>query len=348
MKLPYYQLDAHLSKKLAPLYLLNGDDLLLVQEAADLIRASARAAGYTERLSLTIDTGTDWGKLLYTEAHSLSLFANKRIVECHLASAKPNAATSQILQDIANNPLADTLLLITTHKLDSKTEQTSWYKALDKTGVVIPIWPMTMEQLPTWMIQRAKKIGLTIFPDAAKHLAELVEGNSLAAAQEIEKLNLLHPGGTINLETIEKSITDNARFDIFGLVDCALSGNSKKSLRMLSSLEAESIEPILILWALTRECRNLAEMARQVKQGASLQSLFPKFRIWEKRQPAVRRFLQHHHQQSCWEMLIDAAKVDSLVKGATHGNSWEALQQLVLKISGNAIMTHEETTELTT
>jgi len=333
MKLNPPQLDQHLAKTLAPIYLVSSDETLLVQETIDRIRAAARKAGYSERISVTPDPGADWGKLLYTESHNLSLFSTKRIVELQLAGVKGSATSSKMLQEIATNPPADTLILISMGKLDSKTEQTVWYKTVDKIGVAIPIWPITLEQLPAWIMQRAKGMQLNIALDAAKLLAELVEGNLLAAAQELDKLALLQNEGVITSALIEKAVSDNAHFDIFGLVDCALSGNSKRSLRILQNLQAEDAEPILILWALTREIRTLAAIARQTQQGTTLASLFAKYRIWEKRQNNVRRFLQHHNTKSCWQMLSAAAQIDRQIKGMSPGDPWLAIQQLVLNMT---------------
>lgn len=338
MKISHQQLEAHLNKNLAALYFISGDEHLLVQETADQVRTAARKAGYSERTSVHVDPGADWGKLLYTESHSLSLFATKRIVELHLGSAKPTAANSKILQDIAARPLTDTILIISCNKLDSKVESTAWFKAIDKGGVTITIWPIPAEQMPAWVSQRAKKMGLNMTADAAKLLADQVEGNLLAAAQELEKLCLLQINGTIDHNIIGQAVTDNAQFDIFALVDCALSGNSKRCLRMLDNLKAEDTEPLIILWALMREVRTLAEIIKQTKQSIPLNNLFTQYRIWEKRQPQVRRFLQHHTQQSCWAMLSHGAYIDNLIKGAASGDIWLELQQLTLKIAGSVIL----------
>ncbi|MDR3477507.1 MAG: DNA polymerase III subunit delta [Gammaproteobacteria bacterium] len=340
MKLSSQQLEQHLAKTLAPIYIISTDELLLAQDALDQIRAAARKAGFTERQSLTVETGSDWGKLLYAEAHSLSLFATKRIVELHLAGSKPNNAASKILQDIAASPLPDTILIITSNKFDSRTEQTAWHKALEKSGVVLQVWPIPLQQLPTWIMQRAKKAGLQFTPDAAKLLADQVEGNLLAAAQEIEKIGLLQITGVIDHHAIAQAVTDNARFDIFSLVECALSGNSQRCIRILDNLRAEDVEPILILWALAREVRTLADIAKQMKQGAPLNTLFSKFRIWEKRQPSVRRFLQQHSQADCLTLLAHCAKIDRIVKGAQTGNAWDELQLLTLKLTGSVIITN--------
>ncbi len=332
MKLAHQQLEQHLAKNLAPIYIVSGDELLLTQEAVDLIRGAAHKNGFTERTLITGETGVDWGKLFYSDAHSLSLFANKRILELHIAGIKPNSATSQLLQEYADNIVDDILLLIHTNKLDSKTEQSAWFKALEKKGIAISVWPIPVEQLPHWIMQRAKKAGLNVTKTAAELLATQVEGNLLAAAQEIEKLSLLPKTEIVDEKAIENAVTDNAHFDIFNLVDSALAGNQKRTLRILQNLAEEDIEPTLVLWALTRELRTLTEILQQSKQGVSLASLFSKFRIWEKRQPNVRAFLQRHSQTSCWELLVAAAQVDRVIKGAEVGNVWDELQQLVLKI----------------
>jgi DNA polymerase-3 subunit delta len=333
MKLTYHQLEQHLSKNVAPIYLVSGDELLLVQEAVAAIRFAAQKAGATERTSLTADAGSDWEKLLYAEINSLSLFATKRLIELRIP-AKPNSAASKMLQNITAKLSADTVLIIISNKLDSKAEQTAWYKAIDKNGVTLPIWPITVDQLPAWIMQRAKKSGLKITADAAKILATQVEGNLLAAATEIEKLGLLNID-IIDSNTIDTAVTDNARYDIFSLVDCALAGNSKRCIRILNTLQTEDSEPILILWALARELRTLAELRKQVNQGVSLTTLFSKYRIWEKRQPVVRRFLQHHTTQSCWQLLSQSASIDRLLKGARSGNIWDELQQVTLKIAAS-------------
>lgn len=339
MKISYQQLTQHLARQLAPIYLVSSDELLLAQEAIETIRQTARKAGFTERVCVTVEN-TDWGALLYANTHDLSLLATKRIVEINLSHIKSNAASHKILEDYALSPAADTLLIIQTAKLDKKIEKSCWYQALEKVGIILQIWPITTEQLPYWIMQRAKKINLSLTKHAAETLAVQVEGNLLAAAQEIEKLNLLQTDAILDQQTIENIVTDNAHFDIFNLVDSALSGKSKRCLRILQNLAAEDSEPTLILWALTRELRTLAEIAKQLKQGEKLPKLFEKFRIWEKRQPLVQAFLQRHTQQDCWELLINAAAIDRMIKGAERGNVWDELESWVLKITGNAIISY--------
>jgi DNA polymerase-3 subunit delta len=332
MKLNAQQLSSHLAKTLAPIYVVSGDETLLTQEAVDMIRTAAIHAGFTERTRIQVD-GSDWGKIFFADAQSFSLFATKRLLELDLSSVKQNAANSKLLHEYAEKPAPDTILIIRTNKLDSKTEQTQWFKALDKAGVTLTIWPITLDQLPAWILQRAKKLALNMTKEAAEFLAAQVEGNLLAAAQELEKLRLLNPEGVIDKNVIETAVSDLAHFDIFNLVDSLLAGNAKRSIRILQNLAAEDTEPTLILWAITRELRTLSEIAKQVQQKVSLSSLFPKFRIWEKRQPAVRAFLQRHSIQQCWNLMVEAAQIDLLIKGAEKGNVWMGLEQLALKIA---------------
>jgi DNA polymerase III subunit delta len=333
MKLPYLQLSHHLTRKLAPIYLVTSDELLLAQETIDAIRTAAHLAGFTERVKITPESGSDWSELIYSDTHSLSLFSTKKIVEVNLALTKLNSTSGKLLAEYAMKPLADTLIIINTPKLDTKTEQSKWYQAIEKAGVVIPIWPLTREQLPTWMIQRAKKLNLTITKPAADRLASLVEGNILAASQEIEKLSLLQNNNTITEQLIDEVVTDHSHFDIFNLVDSALLGNTQRSLHILKNLAAENEEPALILWALVRELRMLEEMQQLQKKGQTLNDLFSQFRIWEKRKPSIRAFLQRHSLKSSWKILIHAAKIDRMIKGAENGHVWNELECFLIKLT---------------
>ena len=330
MKLPYQQLETHLSKKsLAPLYLISGDEPLLAQDALDLLHTAAALAGFSERTRLSVESGNEWGKEFYAIAHCLSLFAEKRIIELDLRSAKFNQTTSKIVQDYAQKPSRDTLVLIITNKLDQKTEQTNWFKSIEKNSVFMPIWPIAAEQLPQWILMRAKKMGLTLSPKAASWLAEHIEGNLLAAAQELEKLKLLELTDVIDESLLESIGTDLAHFDIFNLVDSFLAGNHERSIRILRNLAAEDTEPTLVLWALSRELRTMADILQAQQKGAALSALFSQFRIWDKRQASVRAFLKRNTLLRCWELLTQAADIDPILKGAASGNAWDEFERLV-------------------
>ncbi len=331
MKLAYQQLAQHVTKSLAPIYLLSGDEVLLVTEAVDLIRSAAQKAGFAEHVRVQAE-GVDWGQTLHTHLHSRSLFASKRLIELDLRGLKFNQANSDILSQYAENFDADTLLLMHADKLDKKTEQTRWYKSIEKNGVTIAIWPIPAAQLPQWIIQRAKNLNLNFSPSAATWLAEQVEGNLLAAAQEIEKLYLYQPD-RVDEALLTEIVMDHTQFDIFNLVDSMLLGNNKRSLRILKNLFATNIEPTLILWAITRELRMLADFKKQIEQGNSLATLFSQFRIFEKRQPAVRAFLKRATRAQCMEWLLQAGQIDRIIKGAALGNVENEFERLVLGLS---------------
>lgn len=338
MKLSYAQLTQHLSKSLAPIYLVHGDEPLLVEETIDAIYKAAETAGFTERISTSTESSTDWGKHLYTDTHSISLFTNKKIITLNLNHLKLNASSGKILEAYAHKPLPNTLVILHSAKLDTKVEKSNWYKAIEKQGIVLTLWPMNPDQMPAWIMQRAKKINLTITKKGAEWLASQMEGYLLAAAQEIEKLSLLQPNGILDDQTIQAAVTDNARFDIFSLVDSALLGKADRTIRILQNLADEDIEPTLVLWALTRELRTLTELQKKLAEGVSLSNLFASFRIWEKRQPLLKAALQRHKQTHYWDLLIHAAKIDRIIKGAELGNVWDELRSIVLKISNKSIV----------
>lgn len=332
MKLPHQQLEQHLSKNLAPIYIVSGDELLLAQEATDLIRHAAVKAGFTERTLIVADTSAEWSRSLYANTQSMSLFATKQIIELNMCNTKFTANNTKALQEYVEKPQADIVLIIRTNKIDGKTEKAAWFQALEKKSVYFAIWPIPAAQLPQWVSQRAKKSGINLSKDTAELIAHQAEGNLLAAAQEVEKMGLLYCNRQTdeNYQPANTTENDNARFNVFDLVDSTLMGNNSRSLRILRSLEAEDTEPTLILWALTREFRMLADMLAQLKQGTTLSSLFNKFHIFEKRQASIRAFLQKYSLEKCWNLLLHAAQVDRIIKGAEKGNAWIELENIVL------------------
>lgn len=331
MKISYPQLVTHLTKELQPFYLICADDILQVLDAANDIRTKARAEGFSERILTTIDASTDVEEILYSNTHSLSLFETKKIIELNFQQSTLKSAQGKILDEYAKKPVENTLVIVRTNKLDAATEKTAWFKSLEKKIVVVQIRPIPPEQLPAWIIERGKKTNLQITMDAAISLSAKVEGNLLAAEQEIEKIGLLTVNGKIDQALIENIATDNAQYDVFNLVESSLSGNKARSLHILKNLEG-NIEPTLVLWALTRELRILANLFSEMKQQA-LATLFDKFRIFGKRQQSIKAFLQRHSEEHCWDFLLKSAAIDRMIKGIEGGNVWDKLQDLNIKIA---------------
>lgn len=329
MKLTYFQLEQHLKTKLAPSYMISGEELLLKQDAIELLRRNAKLAGFSERLRITPEAGFDWDEL-YTQLYSTSLLAEKRIIELDFRDSNPNKTASKILEAYAENPVDDNILLIDIGKIDDKISKSAWYKALDKLGMVVTIWPIPREQLPAWIMNRAKRYKLQINPDAANVLADYIEGNLIAAAQTIEKIYLLKPETAIDAGLIEKILTDETHFTVFDFVENLISGNTQRTLHIIESLKNHGTEPVLILWAITRELRMLADMSEQLKSGQAYEAIFQKHRIFAKRQNIIRKCLSNFKMEDCLRHMKRAYEVDRVIKGAAAGDAWNAIQLFCL------------------
>lgn len=333
MKIYPEQLAAQLNKQLAPIYIISGEDQLLVNETITAIRQHAQNKGYTETTRLQADRGFDWQELLLATDNQ-SLFAEKKIIELKIPTGKPGDKGSKALINYAEKTVPDTILLIISEKLDKATQNTKWFKAVEKKAVFIPIWPPTGPQLPKWLAQRLTKAQLTTTPDGLKLLAEYYEGNLLAAAQEIEKLRLIHGAGAITAAQIIASITDNSRHTIFDLIDTAIVGNCTKAIRILHILKQEKTEPTIILWAFTRELRTLIKMASEKRQG--IEQILQQYHVWEKRKPIMRAALQHS-KTTLINILSNCATIDKIIKGAKTGNIWDAFENIIATFRRDAI-----------
>ena len=336
MQLKPEQLAQHLQKHLAPVYLIHGDELLLVQEAADAIRAAARARDYADREVLTVERDFDWNRL--TEAsNNLSLFAERRILEVRLPTGKPGDAGGKALRAYAARPAEDTLLLIISGKLDAQQRKSKWVTDLEAAGVGVPVWPVDARALPAWIRARMRAAGLQPTPAAVDLLAERIEGNLLACAQEIDKLALLVGEGPVDAAAVTAAVADSARFDVFGLVDSALAGEPGRSLRMLVGLRGEGVEPVLVVWALARELRSLAAMAWETAHGESPGQVMARHRVWKARQGPIGKALTRHRLDTWLDLLRRCAHLDQMVKGQAPGNVWDELVQLCLLLAGRPL-----------
>jgi DNA polymerase-3 subunit delta len=333
LRLTADSLAGHLKRGLAPVYLIAGDEPLLNAEAADAVRSAARAAGFSDREVLVAESGFDWGELTRAGA-SLSLFGAKRILEFRLPSAKPGAAGAAALAAYAERPAEDTLLLVLTGKLARGGRESSWVKALDRAGVMVQIYPVTADKLPAWIERRLRSRGLSVSQEAVRLIAEQVEGNLLAASQEVDKLVLTAGSGSLDVDTVRRAVADSARFDVFGLVDTALAGDGARTLRVLSRLRAEGVEPALVLWALVRELRQLAHCAFRIERGAPRTRVLAE--VWKTRRSIVGAALARPGRDARgWRRLLDhAGQVDRVIKGQSRGRPWDALTALAAGMAG--------------
>ena len=333
MNIRFEDLPAQLSQGLRPVYIISGDEPLQAGEVCDAIRQQARAQGFSEREVMHVEKSFDWEQFL-AACNSMSLFAEQRLLELRIASGKPGDKGSKALQEYASNPAPDTVLLIIAGKIEKAAQNSKWYKALDAVGISVQVWPVEAKMLPQWIRRRMQARGMQPAADAVSLLAERVEGNLLAAAQEIDKLLLLYGQGAIDFTAMADSVADSARYDIYGLVDAALSGDNQRILRMLGGLKAEGAETVLLLWALTREIRTLETMAKQLEQGDRLDQVIAKYRVWPKRKPLVSAGLRRHNSRAWLALLQRAAQVDLMIKGRKTGNVWDELLQLCLMMAG--------------
>jgi DNA polymerase III subunit delta len=336
MQLRYEQLSKQLARPpLAPIYLVSGEELLLVQLACDSIRSSAKKQGFFEREVFYAESGFDWQNLL-VRSHNYGLFATKQMLELHLSQGISQAAT-EMLSAYAGNPPADKILLLITGKLERRLQQNVWFKNINTVGVIVSIWPMEKSQLTSWITERLATLHLKAETEAIQYLMSITEGNLLATAQEIEKLSLYFAADSnkvITWETMQQALADTARFDVFQLVDAALQGETQRCVRILNRLKEEGLEPLLILWSLSRECRQLASLALQLVQGKHLKTLLQSYHIWEKRHALLQCALQRHSLASWYKLLQCATRSDRIIKGVESGNVWQSLQQFSIAMAG--------------
>jgi DNA polymerase III subunit delta len=334
MRLKPDQLAGHLEKGLAPVYLFTGDEPLQLMEAADAVRAAARARGFAEREVFTVEKGFDWGQV-EAASDSLSLFAEQRILEVRLPTGKPGPQGSRVLEAFAGRPAEDTLLMVHAGKLDRGVQNSKWVKALEQAGVMIQVWPLSLSETAGWITRRLRARGLQPDQPAVRLLAERVEGNLMAAAQEVEKLALLRGGGPLDADGVLESVSDAARYTIYDLADAALTGDITRAVHVLNGLRGEGVEAVLILWALTREVRQLADISEKVHAGTAPAQAMKG--VWSRRQPLVRKALSRHPVGGWRALLSHCALVDRTIKGQAPGSAWDELLQLTTGIAGRAM-----------
>lgn len=321
------QLGAALARGLAASYLVSGDEPLLVGEAADLIRGAARAAGYADRILYFIDRSFSWDELRQA-SRSLSLFSDRRLFELRMPTGKPDKGAAALIE-LVTRPPPDVICLVLTEKLDKKTSDAPWVRAIEQHGVWVPIWPVETAALPGWLRARAKSLHVEMQPDAAQLIALRVEGNLLAAKQELDKLALLCDGGVITQELVLQSVGDNARYDVFQLAQAAAAGDADRALRILLGLKNEGTEPTLILWALVRELRGLMQARERTRLRSNERGSG-----WNLVATPSPRALERAAKLPLPALLQQASLTDRIVKGLARGDAWSSVMGLTASLAG--------------
>jgi DNA polymerase-3 subunit delta len=333
MRLRADSLPGALAKRLLPVYALSGDQPLLLDEAAALIREAALRAGYGERQGFQVETGFNWGTWA-ASFDSLSLFASRRLIELRLPTGKPGVEGGKTLETWCGNPPADTLLLVHLPRADRAMQASKWFAAIEAEGAVVNLVSPTPEQLPAWIGQRLARHGLEADAETLAFLADRVEGNLLAAHQEVEKLALLLPPGRVDRDAARQAVVDVSRHDASELPEALLKGEVVRYCRIIDGLRAEGEVPLLALWLLTQELRTLHRLALGTEQGESLAGLMRQHRVWDSRQPLVGKALKRLDSTRFGAALQEAARVDRAAKGLLREDAWELLKQLGLALMG--------------
>jgi len=323
-------LPRHLANGLKSLYIVSGDALLLAIEAADNIRAAARKEGYSERDTFVVEQYFKWAELR-NSSQSLSLFAERKVVDIRIPTGKPGVEGAQVLQDYAANLSPDILTLISLPKLDKTTQNSKWFSALQQHGVMILADDISRKSLPAWLSGRLKRQEQSVEPDTLEFLADRSEGNLLAAFQEVQKLALLYPPGLLSFEQVKDAVMDVARYDIGKLSEAMLSGNAARFVRILDGLRAEGTATVLVLWAMSEDIRKLGRVLQAMQRGSNISNAMREARIWGNNlgtiENAARRIKLAHIERA----MQQAARLDKTIKGLRSGDIWDELLQLGLR-----------------
>lgn len=329
MQLDANQLSLSVDKELLPVYLVSGDEPLQQGEAVDLIRQKARERGFLNREVLHVDGKFDWNQL-YAASLSQSLFAEKNLIELNLPTAKPGRDGSQAIEKVIAGLSTDNILIIIAGKLDANSKKAKWFKSISEHGVVVQVWPLVDGKLFQWLKHRLKLKGLTTSQQGIKLLADSVEGNLLAADQEVEKLHILFGSMELSADDISNAVADNARYDVFKLTDSLLIGNSARTTQVLKGLLGEKLAVPVILWALTRELRVLAGLSFEKKSTGRTDETFKKYRVWDSKKTSYLNALSRGSLAQ-WQSLIQAcAKAERITKGVEMGDEWLVIEQICL------------------
>ena len=327
MRLRGEQLSAALARGLGHIYLISGDEPLLVGEAADQVRAAARNAGYLDRRVFFVERGFSWDEL-YNDTQSLSLFAERRLFELRMPSGKPDKGAAQ-LEAMAASPPPDVITLITTDKLDKKAAEHAWVRAVETHGVWLQVWPVETAALPQWLRARARALNVVLTPQAGELIAARVEGNLLAARQELEKLALLTADGTVDEALVMRAVGDSARYDVFQVATAAAAGDAPRALQVLLGLKSEGVEPTLILWALTRELRGLWQARERERLHSNARGS-----AWHLAAPPSAQALTRMRRLPLPRLLVQASRTDRIIKGQIRGDAWSAITGLTAAFAG--------------
>ncbi len=340
MKIAPQALAQHLSKGIAPIYHLFGAEVLIVEETLSELRAACTSAGFSEREKYHVEAGFDWNQLL-DSSQALSLFATKKIIEVRMPNSSPGDKGGKVLTEYCQAPSPDNVLILVSGAIEKRAQNTKWFKTLDQTGVSLEAAEVKAHQIQQWIERRLQQKEMRYEAGVARFIADYVEGNLLAASQEINMLELLLGKQArttpMSLESVQAIVSDQARFTNFAYVDACLAGDAARSVRVLESLKRDQAEPILLIWAIARETRRLARLASAKINGKPVRPLFQKLGIWSSRTSLMDKALSRHSPRAWLKIHATVAELDQMLKGQVRtrrANLWAEVESLGLKICG--------------
>ena len=337
MRISTDQLVQQLAREIKPLYTVFGDEPLLALEATDRIRAKARAEGYLEREVLTAESGFKWPQLAMA-ANSQSLFASQKLLELRIPSGKPGVEGGAALQAFCAALPADTVTLIYLPELDWRAQKAGWFETLDRAGIAVESKAVLRKALPQWLAERLRAQGQDVDAEALSFIAERVEGNLVAAFQEVQKLALLFPPGPIAFELIRDAVLDVARYDVFNLGEAMIEGDAVRLTRMLDGLKGEGAAPLMALWSLSEEIRAIGRVLTGAAAGRPLNQLWRDARVWgTAHQSLMQQNLRRFTMEQVTHGLRHAATIDRMVKGMARGDVWDEILQLTLRFARSSL-----------
>ncbi len=337
MKVYADKLEGELARGIKPIYIVSGDEPLLVAETCDQIRAHLRREGFGERDLFHAEGNFDWEEVLFS-ANSMSLFAERKILEIRCPGGKPGDKGAAALKTYTDALPDDTVMLFVLPRLDQAAQRTKWFKALDAVGVFVQVWPVELKQMPGWVSERLRRAGLKADREAVELLVERIEGNLLAAIQEIERLRLVASDGRVTIQHVIDGVADSSRYDVYGLIDAAVGQNPRRTLKIVRGLQMEGTDSLFIVTMAARELRSLAAMAGQVSAGKSIDAAMQSARVWAKRKGIVSKCLQARSMAELLEAERRIAGVDQMVKGIGRGDPWRELTDILLELAGQPVV----------
>lgn len=338
MRVALDEVAARLSRagdNLPKIVLFNGNEALLIEEALDGVREALKALGFSERIKYQLEAGFDWSNLTGA-GQAMSLFAERRIIEFRVPKSLGPAGTRAITE-FCGMPPEDDILIMMMPALDKRQRSAKWLKAIESVGWLVDGYEISAQQFPLWLKKRLQSRSLRVESGVVELMSEQLEGNVMAAAQEVDKLQVLAQDGAVTLKLVTESLADQARFDVYALTDGCLAGDWPRVLRIKSRLQSEGVEPVIVVWALVREIRSMATVSAGLQAGQNRGMLFKQNRIWSKREPMVNAALQRLTVAAWYQLLENAAHLDQTVKGQRSteiGGVWYQIEQLCAKMCG--------------